>query len=51
MLTFDDIIDSFSRVNPKKIVAADDKRSLSYSELKRNGYNLANFLNIQKIII
>ena len=50
MLTFDDIIDSFSRINPKKIVAADDKRSLSYIELKRNGYNLANFLNKQKII-
>ncbi|MAH89017.1 MAG: long-chain fatty acid--CoA ligase [Pelagibacterales bacterium] len=50
MLTFDDIIDSFSRVNPKKIVIADDRRFLSYYDLQRNGYNLAAFLNKQKIV-
>ncbi len=49
MLTFDDIVDSFSRVNPKKIIVADDKRSLSYSDLERHGYNLAAFLHKQNI--
>ena len=49
MLTFDDIIDSFARVNPKKIVASDDNRNLSYSNLESNGNNLADFLNKQKV--
>ncbi len=50
MLTFDDIIDSFARVCPKKTVVSDDIRSLSYSNLQYNGSNLATFFKKYKII-
>ena len=50
MLTFDDIIDSFARVCPKKTVVSDDIRSLSYSNLQYNGSNLATFFKKHKII-
>ena len=48
MLTFDDIIDSFARVCPKKTVVSDDIRSLSYSSLQFNGSNLATDLTLDK---
>ena len=50
MLTFDDIIDSFARVCPKKTVVSDDIRSLSYSNLQSNGSNLATFLKNIKLL-
>ena len=50
MLTFDDTIDSFARVCPKKIVVSDDTRSLSYGSLQSNGINLAVFLKKNKIV-
>ncbi len=50
MLTFDDIIDSFARTYPEKIVVADDSRSLSYKKLEHNGNNLAAFLRKKKVI-
>ncbi len=49
MLTFDDIVDSFSRIYPKKLVVADDNRSLTYSCLRINGSNLAAFLKKHRI--
>ncbi len=49
MLTFDDIIDSFARVNPNKIVVEDDNRSLNYESLRRNGSNIASFLKKGKV--
>ena len=49
MLTFDDIVDSFARHSPKKLVVADDNRSLSYSSLQFNGNNLAFFLKKHRI--
>ena len=50
MLTFDDTVDTFARVCPKKIVVSDDIRSLSYRNLQSNGNNLAAFLKKYKII-
>ena len=50
MLTFDDIVDSFSRVSPKKLVVSDDRRILTYNCLQQNGNNLAIFLKKNGII-
>ena len=50
MLTFDDIIDSFARVNPLQIVVTDDNRSLSYKALSDSGRNLASFLYNKKVM-
>ena len=44
MLTFNEIIESFSRIVPSKIVVKDDNRKLSYKELQINGENLCNYL-------
>ena len=49
MLTFDEIIDSFSRTNPKKIIVSDHRRKLTYARLKFNGNNLANYLTKKKV--
>ncbi len=44
MLTFDEIIDSFSRINPTKIVVSGENRKLSYKELADNGNLLSSYL-------
>ena len=43
MLTFNEIIDTFSRINPLKIVVRDEIRELSYKKLEINGTSLANY--------
>lgn len=50
MLTFDDIIDSFTRITPSQTVVADDNRKLSYKGLSYNGNILASFLCKKKVI-
>ena len=49
MFTFDDIIDSFTRVCPEQNVVADDNRTLNYISLSNNGYNIAYFLDKKNI--
>ena len=44
MLTFNEIIESFSRIVPSKIVVKDENRKLTYKELQINGENLSNYL-------
>ena len=44
MLTFNEIIDTFSRINPLKIVVREESRELSYKELEINGTLLASYL-------
>ena len=44
MLTFNEIIDTFSRINPLKIAVRDESRELSYKELEINGTLLASYL-------
>ena len=44
MLTFHEIINSFSRISPNKLVVSDHSRELTYAELSFNGTNLAHFL-------
>ena len=41
MLTFNEIIDTFSRINPLKIAVRDENRELSYKKLEINGTSLA----------
>ena len=43
MLSFHEIIDSFVRTNPNKVVVSDNKRKLSYLSLANNGNKLANY--------
>ncbi len=43
MLSFHEIIDSFVRTNPNKVVGSDNKRKLSYLSLANNGNKLANY--------
>ncbi len=50
MLTFDDIIDSFSRRISNKTFIIDDNRTLNYQELESNGKNLAYYLHKKNII-
>ena len=35
MLTFDEIIDSFLRINPTKIIVSGENRNLSYKGISR----------------
>jgi len=44
MLTFNEIIESFSRIVPSKTVVKDENRKLTYKELQINGENLSNYL-------
>ncbi|MDC3057234.1 AMP-binding protein [Alphaproteobacteria bacterium] len=44
MLTFNEIIDTFSRINPLKTVVREESRELSYKELEINGTLLASYL-------
>ena len=44
MLTFDEIVDSFLRINPTKIVVSGENRKLSYKELADNGSKLSSYL-------
>ena len=44
MLTFDEIVDSFLRINPTKIVVSGENRKLSYRELADNGSLLSSYL-------
>ena len=43
MLTFNEIIESFSRTVPSKVVVKDENRKLSYKELEANGTKLSNY--------
>ena len=43
MLAFNQIIDTYSRINPSKIVINNESKKLSYRMLKINGTNLAFF--------
>ena len=43
MLTFNEIIDTFSRINPLKIAVRDESRELSYKKLEINGTSLASY--------
>ena len=43
MLAFHEIINSFSRISPDKLVVSDHSRELTYAELSFNGTNLAYF--------
>ena len=43
MLTFNEIIESFSRAVPTKVVVKDENRKLSYKELETNGTKLSNY--------
>ena len=43
MLTFNEIIDTYSRINPLKIAVRDEIRDLSYKKLEINGTSLANY--------
>ena len=49
MLTFDEIVDSFAKSDPKKELIVDDNRSLNYKSLINNGSNLANSLEAYSI--
>ena len=51
MLAFHEIINSFSRLSPNKLVVSDHSRELTYSELSLNGSNLASFLKKKDIRI
>ena len=44
MLTFNDTIDLFFRINPSKIVVNDEFRKLTYKELVHNGNILSSYL-------
>ena len=44
MLTFNDIIDSHSKVLINKIAVRDDRRKLTYSDVVSNGNNLTSYL-------
>ena len=44
MLLFNEIIDSFSRSSPFKVVVKDERRKLTYKELQLNGLKLSNYL-------
>ena len=43
MLAFNQIIDTYSRITPSKIVINNESKKLSYRMLKINGTNLAFF--------
>ena len=43
MLTFNEIIESFSRIVPSKTVVKDENRKLTYKELQINGEHLSVF--------
>ena len=43
MLAFNQIIDTYSRITPSKIVINNESKKLSYKKLKINGTNLAFF--------
>ena len=45
MLTFNEIIESFARTMPSKVVVNDEIRKLTYKNLESNGIKLANYLN------
>ena len=49
MLAFHEVIDSFSRISPERIVVRDDSRALSYEKLALHGTNLANYFNIKGV--
>ncbi len=44
MLTFNDTIDLFYKINPSKIVVNDEFRKLTYKELVHNGNILSSYL-------
>ena len=41
MLTFNEIIESFSRTSPSKLVVKDENRKLTYKELETNEQKLS----------
>ncbi|MBF95734.1 MAG: Long-chain-fatty-acid--CoA ligase FadD13 [Alphaproteobacteria bacterium MarineAlpha9_Bin4] len=45
MLTFNEIIESFSRITPDKIVVSDEFRNLTYKNLLANGNKLYSYFN------
>lgn len=44
MLTFNEVIESFARITPKKLAVQDEKQKLNFYQLAINGNNLAQFL-------
>ena len=44
MLTFNEIVDTFSRINPNKVVVNDENRKITYKELSNYGNLLSLYL-------
>ena len=44
MLTFNEVLDTHSRIYPNKIAVQDSKRKLKFKDIVRNGNRIASFL-------